>query len=137
MHSQHPTNRRPPLPTQLRAGQTRVIQAHGGLQLQVTAGRLWLTQTGDGHDHFLPAGSVTWLQGGHIVVEADGPRNGSQPVAAAYVLSALTKPAPLTLQAGTRWPVVHEAGQALSSIRKGLNALLACINSYKFYKNQT
>ena len=136
MNSPRPTHHRPPLPTQLRAGQTRVIHARGGLQLQVTAGRLWLTQTGDGRDHFLPAGSVTWLEGGHIVVEADGPRHGSQPVAAAYVLSALATPAPLARQAGTRWPVQQGAGRAFLSIKNGLSALLTCFSSYKFNKTQ-
>ncbi len=55
----------------LPAGQVLSLRCHPGTVLRVIHGRLWVTQTHDGQDHFVRAGATLRLTGGHVVLEAD------------------------------------------------------------------
>jgi Protein of unknown function (DUF2917) len=67
----------PPPTTRLPLGQTRVVHASAGFQLQVVHGRLWVTQPNCAQDIFLSAGQSLALQQDWVVVQADQPaQNG-------------------------------------------------------------
>lgn len=56
----------------LRRGEATTLRLAPGERIEVEAGRLWLTVTGDPRDHFLGAGaSYGCPAGGEVVVEAD------------------------------------------------------------------
>lgn len=51
------------------------LSAVRGLEIEVRAGRIWLTEEGDGDDHFIAAGQRHRVQGdGRVVLEVDGPQ---------------------------------------------------------------
>lgn len=58
----------------LAPGATWSGHCRAGSRWHVDAGRVWLTQTGDGQDHFLAAGQC-WIAARHgrVVLEAEGP----------------------------------------------------------------
>lgn len=65
----------PSSPLSLRPGAVLTLaRPHDGYtRVQVDAGRLWLTQSGDAGDHFLAAGEDWLLCGeGAVVIECDG-----------------------------------------------------------------
>lgn len=63
----------PAMPTRLPAGRALALPRHGGVQLSVRAGRLWLTRSGECADHWLGTGEGLWLdRGDGWVIEADG-----------------------------------------------------------------
>lgn len=55
----------------LPAGQALTLPAAAGQRLRVVSGRVWLTQSGDGTDHFLAPGQERVLGPGRAVLEAD------------------------------------------------------------------
>lgn len=58
----------------LGAGQTLRCYARPGSVLRVRSGRLWLTQSGEGTDHFLVAGDTFRVGSTRVVLEADTPQ---------------------------------------------------------------
>lgn len=65
----------PSSPLSLRPGAVLTLaRPHDGYtRVQVDAGRIWLTQSGDAGDHFLAAGEDWLLCGeGAVVIECDG-----------------------------------------------------------------
>ena len=52
--------------------EARTIAGATGHHLHVMQGRLWLTQSGEGIDHFLGPGNAITLGAGRVVVEAEG-----------------------------------------------------------------
>lgn len=65
----------PSSPLSLRPGAVLTLaRPHDGYtRVQVDAGRIWLTQSGDAGDHFLAAGEDWLLCGaGEVVIECDG-----------------------------------------------------------------
>lgn len=59
-------------PTVLEPGQVLSLRRCAGRQLTLLQGRLWLTEPGDPHDHFLVPGQTRVLIGdGPVVVEND------------------------------------------------------------------
>jgi len=59
-------------PTMLEPGQVLSLRRCAGRQLTLLQGRLWLTEPGDPHDHFLVPGQTRVLMGeGPVVVEND------------------------------------------------------------------
>lgn len=59
-------------PTVLPPGQVHSLRRCAGRQLTLLQGRLWLTEPGDPHDHFLVPGQTRVLMGdGPVVVEND------------------------------------------------------------------
>jgi hypothetical protein len=100
----------PSSPFSLRPGAVRTLaRPHDGYtRVQVDAGRLWLTQSGDPGDHFIAAGEDWLLCGeGEVVVECDGPETaqvqvwhaGERPASAA----ALVSPARAAPPAPSAW----------------------------------
>lgn len=68
----------PPTPSAAEAlppGQTRALHVRAGAVLQVSRGRLWVTQSGDLGDHFLAAGDSLRLGHGLVVLQADTPHS--------------------------------------------------------------
>ena len=91
--------------TRLGAGQALTLAAaRAPRRLQVTHGRLWLTQEGDPDDHFIAAGEDLALCGpGAVVLESDG--------AVDAVFSVGFGPAPV--------PVIAQASAASVSATTG------------------
>ena len=55
-------------------GATHTLTRCAGARIEVTSGRLWLTEPGDLDDHFLARGASHRLVGdGPVVIESDGP----------------------------------------------------------------
>jgi len=60
------------LDLQLPAGELRRWRSAGTVELQVLAGRVWVTQSGDEDDHFLAAGDTLALRRGALaLIEAE------------------------------------------------------------------
>lgn len=56
----------------LAPGRTLRLAGHRPCQLQVNAGRLWLTRPGVAEDQFIEAGQSVRVDGGGAVIESDG-----------------------------------------------------------------
>jgi Protein of unknown function (DUF2917) len=80
----------PPPTTRLQLGQTRVVHASAGLQLEVITGRLWVTQPHCTQDVFLCAGQTLALQQDWIVIQADMPAQAGY---TEYQLQPIARPA--------------------------------------------
>lgn len=62
------------LDLELAPGELLRWQPASAVELQLLAGRAWVTQAGDGDDHFLGAGDTLRLQADALaLVEAEGP----------------------------------------------------------------
>jgi hypothetical protein len=68
------TTRLHPARQDLAPGALLSLSAVRGLEIEVRAGRIWLTEEGDGDDHFVAAGQRHCIRGdGRVVIEVDGP----------------------------------------------------------------
>lgn len=62
-----------PPPSTLLPRQTRMIDARGGLRLEVLEGCLWLTRPGDATDRFVQAGASLDLHQSQVLIQSDAP----------------------------------------------------------------
>lgn len=89
-------------------GQVLTLPKAAGRHLRVVSGRLWLTQSGDGTDHFLAPGQSHVLGLGRAVLEADrGPVR--------YTLTAQAQPRTTPARQGVRTGTVWGWGRRLTS----------------------
>jgi hypothetical protein len=79
-------------------GQVRLLNAAGGLRLEVHSGCLWLTRPGDAADHFLVAGDSLELQENLVLIQSDRHPGCSSLPAARFQLAPL-RPAASSLHA--------------------------------------
>jgi hypothetical protein len=62
-----------PVTLTLPVGATQTLRGCAGALLEVTSGRLWITEPGDPDDHFLSRGDTRRLCGnGPVVLQSDG-----------------------------------------------------------------
>lgn len=102
----------PSSPLTLRPGAVLTLaRPHDGhTRVQVDAGRIWLTQSGDAGDHFIAAGEDWLLCGeGEVVIECDGAEtarvlvwHAGTPPAAAGVTGRVSR-APAAPPAPSAW----------------------------------
>jgi quercetin dioxygenase-like cupin family protein len=79
------------LDLQLTVGELRRWRSAGAVELQVLAGRVWVTQSNDEDDHFLAAGDTLALRRGALALieaEADASLRLFVPAAAALPTTA-------------------------------------------------
>lgn len=80
-----------PPPSTLLPRQTRMIDARGGLRLEVLEGCLWLTRPGDASDRFVQAGASIELGQNEVLIQCERSPSHTAPVPVRYRLVSLVE----------------------------------------------